>query len=114
MQRKLDKIFRPKTIAVIGASNKPKTIGYALIHNLIGKAYEGIVFPVNLRETSIQGVKCFEKVGDIADVVDLAIIATPAATVPDIVLECGKAGVGGALIISSGFKESGGGWETVK
>ncbi|NND05188.1 MAG: GNAT family N-acetyltransferase [Saprospiraceae bacterium] len=107
MPRKLDKIFRPKTIAVIGASNKPETIGYALMNNLIGKRYEGIVFPVNLRETSIQGVKCFKNVGDISDVVDLAIIATPAASVPDIVLECGKAGVGGVMIISSGFKESG-------
>ena len=107
MSHQLDKIFQPKTIAVIGASNDPHSIGFAFMKNLIGKGYKGIVFPVNLKEHSIQGVKCYQYVGEISETIDLAIIITPAATVPNIVKECGEAGVGGVLIISSGFKESG-------
>ena len=107
MKSQLDKIFQPKTIAVIGASNEPKTIGSVLMSNLVGKRYKGIVFPVNPKETSIQGVKCYPKVGNISDPVDLAIIATPAATVLKVLEDCGKAGIKGVVIISAGFKEVG-------
>jgi acetyltransferase len=107
MDNRLNKIFYPKTIAVIGASNRVNTIGYALMHNLVGSNFNGIVFPVNLRESSIQGVKCYRYVRDIPEPVDLAIVATPAITVPEVIRECGEAKVGGALIISSGFKEVG-------
>ncbi|NNF34798.1 MAG: bifunctional acetate--CoA ligase family protein/GNAT family N-acetyltransferase [Saprospiraceae bacterium] len=107
MDNRLNHIFHPKTIAVIGASNRVNTIGYALMHNLVGSNYKGMVFPVNLKETSIQGVKCYHRVGDIPESLDLAIIATPAASVPDVIQECGEAKVGGVLIISSGFKEVG-------
>jgi acetyltransferase len=107
MNRKLDKIFNPKTIAVIGASNKPKTVGFALIRNLIGKGYLGTVYPVNVDEHSIQGVRSYCKVAEINDPIDLAIIVTPASTVAGLVRECGMAGVGGVVIISSGFAETG-------
>jgi acetyltransferase len=107
MDKQLNKIFHPKTIAVIGASNQINTIGYAIMHNLVGTKYKGIVFPVNLREPSIQGVKSYKYVRDIPEAVDLAIVVTPAATVPDIIRECGEAHVGGAVIISAGFKEAG-------
>jgi acetyltransferase len=107
MNRNLDKIFNPKTVAVIGASNTPRTIGYALIRNLIGKGYSGTVYPVNINEHSIQGVRCYSHVTDINDPIDLAIIATPAPTVAGLIRECGAAGVGGVVIISAGFTESG-------
>ncbi len=107
MPQKLDKIFNPRTIAVIGASNRPHTIGYALVNNLIGKGYPGTVYPVNLNEYSIQGVRCYSQVGDISDPVDLAIIAIPAPGVAEVVRQCGEAGVGGAVVISAGFTERG-------
>ena len=107
MNGKLDKIFRPGTIAVIGASNERHTVGYALINNLVGKGYNGTVYPVNLNEHSIQGVRCYQRVGEIEDRVDLALIATPAEAVGPVVKECGQAGVGGVVIISAGFSEIG-------
>ncbi|MCB0550793.1 MAG: bifunctional acetate--CoA ligase family protein/GNAT family N-acetyltransferase [Phaeodactylibacter sp.] len=107
MNNKLDKIFRPSAIAVIGASNEPHTVGYALVNNLVGKGYNGTVYPVNLNEHSIQGVRCYHHVGEIEDEVDLALIATPAESVVSIAKECGQAGVGGVVIISAGFSEIG-------
>ncbi|MCO6478087.1 MAG: bifunctional acetate--CoA ligase family protein/GNAT family N-acetyltransferase [Phaeodactylibacter sp.] len=107
MNNKLDKIFRPATIAVIGASNERNTVGYALVNNLVGKGYNGTVYPVNLNEHSIQGVRCYHHVGEIEDEVDLALIATPAGSVASVVRECGQAGVGGVVVISAGFSEAG-------
>jgi acetyltransferase len=106
-EKKLDKIFNPQTIAVIGASDKQGGVGNALMKNLIGNNYQGIVYPVNLMRESVQGIKAYPKVSDIPDKIDLAIICTPAATVPAIAEECGQAGVSGLVIISSGFDEIG-------
>lgn len=108
MNEKLNQIFNPKTIAVIGASNTPQTIGYALMNNLIGKGYRGIVYPVSLKERSVQGVRSYQKVSEINETIDLAIITTPASQVANLVRECGEVGVGGAVIISAGFSETGG------
>ncbi len=105
--KRLDPIFDPKTIAVIGATNKEGHVGYSLINNLIASGYEGVVYPVNPKRKSIIGVKAYSSISDIPDKIDLAIIATPAKTVPQIVEECGKSGVGGIVIISAGFKEIG-------
>jgi len=107
MRKQLDKIFQPKTIAAIGASNREGTVGFSLITNLTNGEFKGKVYPVNHKNKQIQGLKTYKKVGNIPDKIDLAIIATPAATVPSIVEECGQAGVGGLLIISAGFKEVG-------
>lgn len=107
MNDRLDKIFRPATIAVIGASNERHTVGYALVNNLVGKGYSGTVYPVNLNEHSIQGVRCYQHVGEVEDEVDLALIATPAESVAMLVRECGQAGVGGVVVISAGFSEAG-------
>ena len=103
----LDKVFKPKSIAVIGASNKVGSAGYRIFRNLIGSGYEGVVYPVNPNRESIQGVQAFPSVEDLPKVVDLAIIATPAKIVPDITEQCGKKGIKGILIISAGFKEIG-------
>lgn len=103
----LDKIFKPSSIAVIGATNRVGAPGFSIFRNLIGSGYEGVVYPVNPNRDSVQGVQAYKSVSDLPKVVDLAIIVTPAKTVPSIVEECGKFGIKGILIISAGFKEVG-------
>jgi len=103
----LSKIFDPESIALIGASDEEGTVGHTLLRNLIGVGYRGVVYPVNPRKTSIQGIQAYPNVEKLPRRVDLAIIATPSRTVSGIVEECGKAGIQGAIIISAGFKEIG-------
>ena len=104
---KLDRLFNPKTIAVIGASDRAGSVGDALMENLLSGDFKGIVYPVNKSRESVHSVKAYNSVNEIKDKIDLAIIATPAQTVPNIVLQCGQAGVGGVVIISAGFAETG-------
>jgi acetyltransferase len=104
---KLKKLFNPHVIAVIGASNEKGSVGYDLLANLIGSGFDGIVYPVNIKRPSVQGVRAYPCVHDVPDKIDLALIATPAATVPAVVKECGEAGVNGIVIISAGFSEAG-------
>lgn len=101
----LDKIFIPKSIAVIGASDEEGTVGYTLIKNLV--KYEGKVYPVNIHKDEILGLKACKTVSELPEIVDLAVIATPAKTVPEVVEQCKKAGILGIIIISAGFKETG-------
>jgi len=103
----LDKIFNPKSIAVIGASDEEGSVGYILMKNLTELGYQGKVYPVNIHKTEILGFKAYKTVNQLPETVDLAVIATPAKTVPDIVEQCGKAGIPGIIIISAGFKEVG-------
>jgi acetyltransferase len=103
----LDKIFNPRSVAVIGASDEEGSVGYALMRNFIDLGFDGKVFPVNIRKTEILGLKAYQSVEQIPEPVDLVVIATPAKTVPDIVEQCGKAGIKGLIIISAGFKEIG-------
>ncbi len=103
----LSSIFAPKTVAVIGASDTPGSVGRTLLWNLIGNPFGGTVYPVNPKHHSVLGIKAYSNIHDVPDSVDLAIIATPARTVPAIVEECVAAGVKGAVIVSAGFKEIG-------
>lgn len=103
----LDKIFKPKSIAVIGASDTLGSAGYRIFRNLIGSGYDGIVYPVNPKRESVQGVQAYPSINAVPKVVDLAIICTPATAVCDIVEQCGIRGIRGILIISAGFKEIG-------
>jgi acetyltransferase len=103
----LDKIFRPGSLAVIGASEKKGSIGYALVHNLQEGGYKGKIFPINPKRREINGLPAYHSLGDIGQPVDLAVIATPMSTVPPIIGDCVKAGVEGAIIISAGGKEIG-------
>ncbi len=103
----LDKIFHPKTIVIIGASNEEGSVGQILMKNLTMNGFEGKVVPVNIRRKEVMGKKAYQSVSEIPELIDLAIIATPAKTVPSIVEECGKAGIKGLIIISAGFKEIG-------
>jgi acetyltransferase len=103
----LDKIFNPKSVAIIGASDEEGSVGYAIVKNFTTLGYAGKVYFVNIRKPEILGVKTYQTVGQIPEPVDLAMIATPAKTVPDVVEQCGKAGIKGAIIVSAGFKETG-------
>jgi acetyltransferase len=103
----LDKIFNPKSIALIGASDEEGSLGYALLKNLTELGYEGKVYPVNIHKPEILGFKAYQTVDQLPETVDLAVIVTPAKTVPDVVEQCGKAGIIGIIIISAGFKEVG-------
>ncbi|MEA5513477.1 bifunctional acetate--CoA ligase family protein/GNAT family N-acetyltransferase [Nodularia sp. UHCC 0506] len=103
----LDAIFAPKSVAVIGASEKPHSVGRNLLWNLISHPFGGTVFPVNPHRHSILGIKAYPTIFDVPEPVDLAVIATPASTVPSIIAECVDAGVKGAIILSAGFKETG-------
>jgi acetyltransferase len=103
----LDKLFDPRSIAIIGASNKKGSVGYILLRNLIGAEYDGIVYPVNPTAPSVQGIQAYASISQVPRKIDLAVIAVPAKGVPDVIRECGEAGVSGAVIVSSGFKEIG-------
>lgn len=105
--QKLDRLFNPGSVAVIGASAKEGSVGYSLINNMIGSGFEGIVYPVNPKRKSILGVKAYPSVLDIDETVDLAVIAVPAPAVPGVVDECGRAGIEGIVIITAGFVEMG-------
>src|SRR5262245_41321808 len=101
----LNTMFAPESIALIGATEAPGSVGRVLLENL--KSYHGPVYPVSLRRHTVLGLPAFPKIGAVPSRVDLAIIATPAATVPDVVQECAESGVTGAMILSAGFRESG-------
>ena len=103
----LHPIFAPKNIAVIGASERPGSVGRSVLWNLISHPFGGTVFPVNPRRASVLGIKAYPSLADVPEPVDLAVIITPASTVPDLVRECVSGGVKGAIIISAGFKEIG-------
>ena len=103
----LDAIFAPKSVAVVGATEKPGSVGRTILWNLISSPFGGTVLPVNPHRPNVLGIKSYPRLKDLPDPVDLAVIVTPAATVPDLIGECVDAGARGAIIISAGFKETG-------
>jgi acetyltransferase len=107
MKRPLQKIFNPESVAVIGASNKRGSVGYAVMKNVGNAGYKGRVYPVNIKHHEIQGRKNYHRIKDIPEIVDLAIVLTPASTVPGLIEECGRIGIAGMIILSGGFKEVG-------
>ncbi|MCE5267528.1 MAG: bifunctional acetate--CoA ligase family protein/GNAT family N-acetyltransferase [Planctomycetaceae bacterium] len=105
--RNLDKIFEPHRVAVIGASDAPSSVGYMVLRNLVGSGFRGVVYPVNPKRESVQGIQAYKDVGSLPHAPDLAVICTPAASVPVLVRQCGEAGTRGVVIISAGFREIG-------
>jgi acetyltransferase len=110
--RNLDRIFHPATVAIIGASEHEGSVGYAIMRNITQSGYKGKIVPVNKRHKQIQGYSCYASVSDYQPAseknrIDMAIIATPIASAPQIVRECIQAGAAGAIIISAGGKEIG-------
>jgi acyl-CoA synthetase (NDP forming) len=107
MKRELDAIFKPQSVAVIGASTRKGTIGRETLHNILGAEFNGKVFPVNPSSSVIQSIKSYSTVLDVPDMVDLAIVIVPAPFVKEVVEQCGQKGVKGLIVISSGFSEVG-------
>jgi acetyltransferase len=97
-------MLNPRAIAVIGASETEKCVGRTVMENL--RSFDGTIYPVNLKRTSVFGVKAYRNIGEVPSSVDLAIITTRAASVPKLVSECAAAGVKGAVIMPAGYKES--------
>ena len=107
-KKKLDGIFRPKSVAVIGASRRKKSLGWEILNNLILSGFNGKVFPINPKADHVHSIKAYSSILDVKDKIDLAVIAIPARGVLKVVNECGKIGVKGIVVITAGFKEIGG------
>jgi len=103
----LDAIFKPKSVAVVGATERHGSLGKTLLWNLMTSSFGGPIFPINPNRPSVLGIKAYSSIKALPDPVDLAVICTPAITVPQIIRECVEAGVRGAIVISAGFKEVG-------
>jgi len=105
--RNLDKIFEPHRVAVIGASDAPTSVGYTVLRNLVGSGFRGVVYPVNPKRESVQGIQAYKDIPSLPHAPDMAVICTPAGSVPALVRQCGEAGTRGVVIISAGFREIG-------
>ena len=104
----LEKLFSPKSVAVFGASEKPGSVGGRVCRNLMACGFAGPVYPINPKYQSFDGGGCFATLEAVDAPVDLAVIATPAATVPGLIRACGECHVNVAIVLSSGFGERGG------
>jgi acetyltransferase len=104
----LERVLNAESVAVVGASRVETKRGFQAIKTLLDERYDGEIYPVNPREKKVLGLTCYAKVSDIEGPVDLALITTPARTIPAILEDCGKKGVKGAVIIAGGFGELGG------
>lgn len=100
-------IFAPRSIALVGATDRPGSVGRTLLWNLLSHPFGGTVYPVNAKKRSVLGIRAYPSIAEVPDTVDLVIVATPAHTVPGVIRECVANGVRGAIVISAGFREIG-------
>jgi len=100
-------LFEPDSVAVIGASEEPHSVGAVLVRNILAAGYKGELYAVNPNRATVQGMRSYASIADVPRRVDLAVFATPAATVPELVAQCGAAGVRAAVVITAGFSEVG-------
>jgi acetyltransferase len=103
----LEAIFRPRSVAVVGASRTPGKVGYILTKNMMDSGFGGEIYPINPEANDILGLKCHKSVLDVPGVIDLAVITIPSASVLQVADECGRKGVRALVVISAGFKEIG-------
>lgn len=103
----LEAMFAPRNVAVIGATERPGSMGRIVLWNLLSNPFGGTVFPVNPNHGSVLGIRSYPKVAEIPEQVELAVVTTPAADVPEVISECAAAGVHGVIVISTGFRECG-------
>src|SRR5262249_30552911 len=103
----LTPLFEPASVAIVGASEVPGKVGTMLFSNMLAAGYRGGLYAVNPKYPSVSGVACYPSVAKVPAPVDLAVIATPARTVPGVIDECGRAGVRSAVVITAGFAEVG-------
>lgn len=107
VREELDRLFMPRNVALIGATNNLSKWGGMILANIITNKFKGKVYPINLRDRRVLGLEAYPSILDVPETVDLACIVTPAATVPQILAECGRKGVRTVLVISSDFSETG-------
>ena len=103
----LEVFFAPRSVAVIGASERAGSVGRTLMWNLVTNPFGGTVFPINAKRVNVLGIKTWPSVTAVREKIDLAVVATPASSVPDAIRECAEAGIRGAIVLSAGFRESG-------
>ena len=108
MKRNIESIMTPTSIAVVGATNRQGSVGRAVFRNLISAEFHGVLYPVNPKAKSVQSVKAYPSLADIPDEVDMAVIIVPAEITPTVLEEAGRKQVKAAIVISAGFKETGG------
>jgi len=105
--RPLEHLFNPTGIAVFGASESAVSVGSKVHANLLAGEFGGAIVPINPKYESVRGQTCYDRITDVPDDIDLAVIATPASTIPGIIRDLGAAGVGAAIVLSAGFREAG-------
>jgi acetyl coenzyme A synthetase (ADP forming)-like protein len=105
--RSIARILRPASVAVVGASRVPGTVGHELVRNLVNGGFQGPVYPVNPTAAHVASVPCTPSIEDIPGPVDLAVVAVPAAAVAEVVQQCGRKGVAGLVVVSAHFAEDG-------
>ncbi len=108
MNGSLDPIFKPRSVAVIGASRSRDSIGWALVDNLLRSGFQGAVYPVNPRATAVHSLKCYPSIAALGEVIDLGVVAVPRGAVEAVIHDCIEHGVRGLVVITAGFAETGG------
>jgi acetyltransferase len=103
----LEPLFTPSNVAVVGATEKPGSVGRTIVWNLVSSPFGGTVYPVNPHRSNVLGVRAYPSVADLPEPVELAVVCTPAPLVPGIIGECVEAGVSAAIVLSAGFRETG-------
>jgi acetate---CoA ligase (ADP-forming) len=103
----IDSIMRPQSIAVVGASSTPGKIGYTVLENLVKQGYKGKIYPINPSADEILGLKVYASVMDVPEAIEAAVLTVPAKIIPQAVEDCGKKGIKGLIVITSGFGEVG-------
>ena len=103
----LNKILKPKSVAVVGASTDPFKWGYMLLNAIKQSGFEGSIYPINPRAEEIQGLKCYPSVKNVPGKVDMALVVVPARFVPSVFQDLSDIGTKGAVVITSGFSEAG-------
>jgi len=106
-QHYLTSLFEPKSVAVIGASDRENSVGNILFKNILDSGYKGRLYPINPKHETVQGVEAYKSIEEIGARVELAVIATRPQTVPAIVEQCGRSGVKNVIVVTSGFAEAG-------
>ncbi|MFA6065004.1 MAG: acetate--CoA ligase family protein [archaeon] len=103
----LEKMFNPRSVAVIGASNIPGKVGYSIVKNLLEADFSGEIYPINLKEENVQGINAYPSVSKVTQAIDLAVVCIPAQFVPATLKECAAKGIKNAVVITAGFSEVG-------
>ena len=103
----LSALFTPEKIALFGASDRENSVGGIVYKNILTSGYEGKVYAINPKHDTVQGVKAYKSLDEVDDDIELAVVATPATTIPGIVEACGEKGIKMMLILSAGFRETG-------